>query len=247
MSIKISGLDISYSILGNGKPFLVLHGWGSKKERWIKTAEIISQKGFSVVVPDLPGFGESQLPSASWSLDNYCDFLDSFIRNTFPGSQKVYLLGHSFGGALAAKFSLKYPERIEGLFLVASACIRKKTAKKKFLPVVSKALKVFSFIPFARKAFYKFIVGKSDYLSVEGVLKETYLKVISEDLSQSLSSITVPTTIIWGDKDEATPIEDAYLINKKISNSKLVTIPGGTHNLEIKMPETLAQKILDNI
>jgi len=136
------------------------------------------------------------------------------------------------------------------LFLVASACIRKKTVKKMFLSRISKVLKVFSFIPFystARKAFYRFVVGKSDYLSVEGVLKETYLKVISEDLSQSLSSIAVPTTIIWGDKDEATPIEDAYLINKKISNSKLVIIPGGSHSLEIKMPEVLAQKILDNI
>ncbi len=78
-------------------------------------------------------------------------------------------------------------------------------------------------------------------------MKETYLKGISEDLSQKAFFIKVPTVIIWGDKDVLTPIDQAELINKKIEGSKLVIIPGGGHALQIKMPEALAEKILENI
>jgi pimeloyl-ACP methyl ester carboxylesterase len=61
-----------------------------------------------------------------------------------------------------------------------------------------------------------------------------------------LPFIKVPTVIIWGDKDEFTPLEDAYFINKQIKNSKLVIIPGAGHDLNRKQPEVLVEKVLEN-
>ncbi len=246
--IFVNDLKINYKIAGQGQPILILHGWGSNSDQWQKVGEIVSQKGFKIIIPDLPGFGKSQEPKTVWNLDDYCNFLEDFRK--FLGLKKFYLLGHSFGGGLAVKFSLKFPERIEKLFLVAAACIRKKTMKKKILIITSKILNFFSFLPFyslARKIFYKIFVGSSDYLKTKGVIKESFIKIVNEDLSKILTSIKVPTVIIWGKKDNMTLLDDAYFMKQKIKNSKLIIIPEGNHALEQNMPEILAQKILENL
>jgi len=241
-SILIKDLKISYRIAGEGRPLLILHGWGSKKEKWHQAEKILS-RDFKVIIPDLPGFGQSLMPLRAWSLDDYCDFVEEFVKSL--NLENFYLLGHSFGGAIAVKCSLRFPEKVEKMFLVGAACFRTKTLRKNALNNVSKVIKMFSFVPFYslfRRAFYKFIV-KSDYLGLEGTMKETYLKVINEDLSNDLSLVKVPTLIIWGDKDNITPINQAYLLDKKIDNSELKIIPNGGHDLEWKMPKELSQLV----
>lgn len=245
MKIKINGLNINYKIIGEGKPFLILHGWGSKSDRWEKVAGILSRKGFKVIIPDLPGFGQSDTPGKPWNLDNYADFVEEFSKAL--GLDKFILSGHSFGGGISVKYAIKNPDKIDELFLIASACIRKDNFRKKFLRTLSKLFKIFSFIPGARKAFYKFIVKKSDYQYTDGIMKNTYLNIIKEDLSDVLKEVKSKTVIIWGDKDDVLSIAQGREINKRIKGSKLVVIPGADHDLEQKIPEELTSKIIENI
>lgn len=246
--IIINGIKINYKMFGEGNPFLILHGWGSNSERWVSVAEEISKKGFKVIVPDLPGFGQSDALLMPWNTNKYINFIEEFVKELNLGD--FFLLGHSFGGALASKVAVKHAQEIKKLFLVSAACVRKKTAKKNFFKRVSKIAKLFYFFPyygFFRKAIYKFIIRKSDYVYVEGIMKEAYLNVIEEDLSFHLPFIKVSTVIIWGDKDEFTPLDDACLINEKIKNSKLIVIPGAGHDLNRKQPEELAKAVLQSI
>ncbi|MCX6759866.1 MAG: alpha/beta hydrolase [Candidatus Nealsonbacteria bacterium] len=246
--IQVNGLNINYKIIGEGKPFLILHGWGSKSDRWTEVADILSQKGFKVVIPDLPGFGKSDGPKNAWNLDNYVEFVEKFAE--IIGLDKFILAGHSFSGAISIKYAIKNPGDIEKLFLLAPACLRRDSFRKKAFRIISKLFKVYSFIPgykLARKAFYKFIIRKSDYQYTNGTMKETYLKIISEDLSGILNEVKADTIIIWGDEDDIVPIGQGKEINRKISGSKLIIIPGADHKLEIKTPEALASKILENI
>ena len=151
---------------------------------------------------------------------------------------------------MASKIAVKYPQRVQKLFLVASAVIRKKTTKKGFLAKISKLIKLFYFVPFYsffRKAVYKFIIRKSDYVYTEGIMKQTYLNAVSDDLSNHLSFIRVPTVIIWGDKDQSVPVEDAKVINEKIKNSKLIIVGGADHLIHKTMPEILAEKVLSSL
>jgi len=248
MEIVINGIKTNYQIFGEGKPFLFLHGWGSYSDRWAEIAKIISEKGYKVIIPDLPGFGKSDALSIPWNTNKYIDWVERFVKELNLG--EFYLLGHSFGGALASKLAVKHAQEVKKLFLVSAACVRKKTAKKSFSAKLSKLIKVFSFLPyysFFRKAVYKFVIRKSDYIYVEGIMKETYLNIVQEDLSFHLPFIKVPTIIIWGDKDDATPIENGHLINEKIKNSKLIIIPGAGHDLNRKQPEIVAAKVLENI
>jgi pimeloyl-ACP methyl ester carboxylesterase len=248
MDITINGIKTSYKVFGEGKPFLILHGWGSKSERWVAVAELISKAGFKVIVPDLPGFGESEPLPIPWNTNKYINWIEQFIKEINLG--EFYLLGHSFGGALASKIAVKYPQEVKKLFLVSAACLRKKTTKKTFSKRISRLVKLFSFLPyysFFRKAVYKFVIRKSDYVYVEGIMKETYLNIVKEDLSFQLPFIKIPTIIIWGDKDEYTPPEDAYYMEKHIKNAKLIMIPGADHHLHRKQPEVVAEDVLNNI
>jgi len=240
----VKGLKINYKVIGEGKPLLILHGWGSNCEKWQKVADSLVVKGVKVIIPDLPGFGQSEKPRNAWNLDDYADFVEELVKTL--NLDKFYLVGHSFGGEIAVKYSLKFPKKINKLFLIDASCIRTRNFKKKLLYIVSKIFKIFSFSPFLRKAFYKFIVGKSDYLYTEGVMRDTYLKVISEDLSGVLSQVKVSTRIIWGEKDDITPLSDAYKINSKIPNSQLKIIPRAGHNLHLEFPEELVKTIINN-
>ena len=246
--VLINGLQINYRIAGEGQPFLILHGWGSRADRWRVVGELLSERGIKVIIPDLPGFGESQIPSRAWSLNDYSNFVDDFTESI--KLKKFYLLGHSFGGSLAIKYALKFPEKIKKLFLVAPSCVRKDNQKKQILGKIAKSSKIFSFLPFyslAKRAFYKFIVRKSDYLSTKGTMRETYLKIIKEDFSNVLLRVKAPTILIWGDKDDVIPLEQAFLIQKKIKNSKLEIIPEGAHDIERFLPDPLSRKILENL
>ncbi|MSU60385.1 MAG: alpha/beta hydrolase [Candidatus Staskawiczbacteria bacterium] len=248
--VLVGDLKINYKTFGRGRPMLILHGWSSSSDKWQSIGETLAGKNMKIIVPDLPGFGKSQEPQVAWSLDNYVEWVKEFSENISDLKGGFILLGHSFGGAIAAKFAIKYNQSVEKLFLVSAACVREKTAPKKALSHFAKLVKKFEFLPFydlTRKAFYKFILRRSDYPYVSGIMKETYLKVISEDLSPKMFFIKAPTTIIWGDKDDLTPIEQAYFINKKIENSNLVVIEGASHSLQIKQPEILAEKILENL
>ena len=254
MEITIDGVKTSYQIIGQGKPLLILHGWGSNYERWTKVAEQISQGvpggtgPFKVIVPDLPGFGKSDVLLTAWNMNNYIKWLEEFVKEL--NLKEFNLMGHSFGGALAVKLAINHPQNVQKLFLVSAASVRKRTTKKSALRNIAKVVKKLSFLPFYeifRKAFYKFIIRKSDYPYVDGIMKETFKNVISEDLAQFTGFIKTPTIIIWGDKDKSTPVEDAYFMNQKIRNSKLEIIKGAGHALNKEYPDILAEKILNNI
>jgi len=247
MELETSGVKVYYQIFGQGTPLLLLHGWGSNSERWQVVAEELA-KEYKVIVPDMPGFGRSDALSYPWKMNNYVKWIEDFVKAL--GLKEYYLMGHSFGGALAAKLAINHPQEVRKLFLVSSASVRKKTAKKTIFKNLSKIAKLFDSIPgynFFRKAFYKFIIRNSDYPYVDLSMIETYKNVIAEDLSQFTGFIKVPTVIIWGDKDTYTPIEDARFMEQKIHGSKLIIIPGAGHILNREYPEVLAKKILENI
>lgn len=231
------------------KTLVILHGWQSSKEKWQKVKEGIEKAGVRVIVPDIPGFKPENELTRPWDLDDYIKWFEEFI-STQKLSDGLILLGHSFGGALATKFTIKNGNQVSKLFLVAAACVRKKTLKRKILTYFSKIIKKFSFFPFYplfRKATYKFIIRNSDYPRAKGFLEDTYLNIINEDLSPILNQINHPTVLVWGDKDAATPMKDGQFIKNQIRDSRMEIIPGADHYLNSKNPDELVKIIIKSI
>ncbi len=242
--ILINGLEINYKIIGEGRPFLIFHGWNSNSNRWLAVAEILAKKGLQIIIPDLPGFGKSSTPPLDWDPEEYLNFAKQFIDRL--NLENFYLLGHSFGGSVAIKYSIDFPDKVQKLFLISAACFRKRTPGKFVLYIFSKFCHIFSFLPFyenIRKGFYKYIVRRSDYPYSKGAMKKIYLKIIKRDLSDILPAVATPTVIIWGEKDKITPLNEGVEINRKIKNSKIQIIEGVNHSPNLIVPEKLAQTI----
>lgn len=224
---------------------LLLHGWGSSHRSWAKFREILSHKGIDVIVPDMPGFGDNPPPEKAWHGPDYENWVLEFIKNnhfTIP----IILMGHSFGGGLSMKIAIQHSELVDKLVLIAAARMYvKKSVYKKIISRIAKlGKKISPFIPFfdaVRKVFYRFIVRETDYTRTSGVMKETFVNVIKEDVTNIVHKINVPTLIVWGDKDKATPVEHARLLNERITGSQLEIIKGCGHPLNLECPEKLAE------
>jgi pimeloyl-ACP methyl ester carboxylesterase len=120
--------------------------------------------------------------------------------------------------------------------LIDSAGIKSKlTINKKIKIKVFKILKKLSNLFFIKSLFpnlednLKNKFGSADYNSASNIMKETLVKLVNEDLTDKLTSINVPTLLIWGDKDTATPIEHAKIMNEKIKDSGLVVYENCSH------------------
>ncbi|OQX00667.1 hypothetical protein BWK69_00980 [Candidatus Parcubacteria bacterium A4] len=223
---------------------IILHGWQSSKEKWGKVKDLLEKEGMRVIIPDLPGFKKETELSKAWNLDDYVEWFNIFSKEYPP----FFLLGHSFGGRMAIKFSEKYPNTISGLILVsAGGAEQRKNFKKSVLFFLASIFKHLSFLPgysFLRKLFYKFIVRKTDYLAVKGFLKETFKNVIKEDLKPLLGKIKTETLIVWGDKDNYLSVQNGFLMKEKISNSELKIFQKMGHNLHTEIPEKLTEIII---
>ncbi len=234
---------------------LILHGWGIGSKTWVQVKRKLEEGGHKVFVPDLPGFGKCPAPEKPWSIDDYV----SWVRNYCEKNNllQFFLVGHSFGGGLAVKFSSAFPEKVKKLVLVAPKIRRQRNYRYYLGMVLAKLGAVIFFIPpfcllkpLARKVLYKGI-GTQDYYRLETqkavTMKETFKKVVSEELVSYLPKIKVPTLIIWGTSDDLTPLEDAYLIHEAIKGSRLEVIKNGEHALNLQKPGTLVEKIVDFI
>ncbi len=241
-----TNLKINSKRIGKGRQILILHGWGSSVKSWSRIQEDLAGKGFEVIVPDMPGFGGSDAPSRAWHGNDYLNWLVNFIE-TEKLKTPLNIVGHSFGGGLAMKLAIEYPELVENLILVAAARIyTKHSLYKRAMKQIAKAGRIFYFLPFFetfRKAFYKFVVGERDYMRTTGTMRETMQLIIKEDLTPQLHQIQARTLIIWGSKDKATPIENAHLIKRKVKGSVLEVINGYGHALNLECPEKLTEII----
>ena len=88
------------------KTLIILHGWRSSKERWQNVKQNIESSGIKVIAPDIPGFKPETALREPWNLDNYVEWFKGFLAEQRISGQ-FFLLGHSFGGRILIKFSVK--------------------------------------------------------------------------------------------------------------------------------------------
>jgi len=103
---------------GQGPTLVLLHGFAASKEVWLKQMEQLTPH-FHVIAPDLPGWGEStRVDGASYNIDAQVARLQGFIDTL--GMQKVVLIGHSMGGAIAGVYAAEHPDHVAELALLDS-------------------------------------------------------------------------------------------------------------------------------
>jgi pimeloyl-ACP methyl ester carboxylesterase len=214
------------------RPVLMLHGWGRSLDSLLPLAELLAEVA-DVHLIDLPGFGGSGMPDGVWGTKEYAEIIRRYLEG--QNLTHVALLGHSFGGKVSIKFAEKYPERVERLILIDSSGLKPiKSFKKKLhflmISVLRRCARLIE--KYAGLEVYKnwFIprFASADYLSA-GPLKETFVKVVNEDLAASVAKISAPTLLLWGEEDTETPLEMAHRLKGLLRNASLVVLPGKGH------------------
>lgn len=233
MKIKIRDWNINYEVIGEGTPIVLLHGWLTDLETMRPIAESLKNK-FKVYLIDVVGFGKSSLPESPLNTDDFGDFLKELLEGL--KIENPILIGHSNGGRIilnAVGRGLVNPKKI---VLIDSAGLKPKRSINYYLKVYffkagKTVLNLLPNISFVKKLKEKLRskVGSSDYQNSAPVLKETMKIILNEDMRPMLPNIKVPTLLIWGALDTATPISDAYEMEKTIPNAGLVTYPYGSH------------------
>ena len=239
----INNLNINYIKKGNGKTALILPGWGTTINTYMPL--INSMSSYSCVYClDMPGFGDSDQLTSLWCIDNFVSFVIDFIKS--QNIHELDLIGHSNGGRIIIKLMSEknLDFKINKIILIGSAgIVHKKTLIQRTKVKVCKlGKKILETKPF-KTLFPNLIsklknhIGSEDYKNASPIMKQTLVELVNTDLREFLPNIQVPTLLIWGTNDTATPISDAEIMEKLIPDSGLVKIENCTHYVFLERTE----------
>jgi pimeloyl-ACP methyl ester carboxylesterase len=231
LNVTINNQIVNYEVNGTGKPVLLLHGWGCDVNIF-KPISPYFESHFQTFRIDFPGFGKSPEPSKAWGNDDYVEFTRQFI--VALEIENPIVLGHSFGGRIAIKLATLIP--IHKLILTGSAGIKPTRGFTYYIKIYSyKSLKQIIKIPLLGKLFqplqesYIQNVGSSDYQQASNVMRQTLSNVVNTDLQNIMPNIKIPTLLLFGENDTATPPEYGKIMNKLIPDSGLVIMQNAGH------------------
>lgn len=224
---------------GTGKPLLILHGWGSSSAVMMPLAEKLGRHRTCYLI-DFPGFGNSPEPPAAWSVDDYAEATKAFTREVIA-EKPIDLLAHSYGGRVSLKLLTEATAHsIDKVIFTGAAGLRPKRKLSYYVrKYTAKTLKLpFLLLPGrAREKGLKRLrdttlwkkLGSSDYQQLSGVMRETFVKSVSEYLDPLLPKIEHEVLLIWGRNDTATPPDQGKRMDAGLRNSALIMIEGAGH------------------
>lgn len=237
MKINVKNRSINYIQYGEGNDIVLLHGWGQNIEMMRPIGDNF-QNRFRITILDFPGFGESEEPKEAWTIEDYELMLEEFLKKV--NVKKPIVIGHSFGGRVAIRYSARNP--ISKLVLFGSPCIR----IQEELSLGVKILKKLKTLPGLNDLgeYMKKFIGSRDYKAASPIMRQTLVNVVNEDLSKFAREIEEPTLLIWGTNDTEAPLNEAKELEKIMLDAALITLPGTHYAYLENLPRVVT--ILDN-
>ena len=254
--LKLDGMPVHYRINGEGEPLVLIHGTGASLHTWEKWTEIL-EKDFKVISLDMPAFGlTGPNPERDYTLEFYAKFLDSFLEKIEV--DKFSVAGNSLGGGIAWKYASLFPNKVESMILIdpigypqtgelpfALRLAANKYASKYLITITPKSL------------FYKSMneVYHNDDLVTDELINRYYDLYLREGNRQAfvdramaietidtseIATITTPTLILWGEKDEWISPNDGPKFKRDIKGAELITYSNAGHVPMEELPKLTA-------
>lgn len=246
MKVIVQNLAIEYQDEGAGPVVLFLHGWMDTLHTFDALVPFLSSQ-HRVIRVDLPGFGKSETPKEPWGYNEYVRFVKNFVQKLDLDIDTF--VGHSFGGGIVIKGVATNELQSHKVVLIGAAGLRKnRPSRKAILKSFAKIGGFFMNIPplvFWRNALRKKLYGflGSDYPG-RGPLRDTYLRIIAEDLRASAAKISTPTLLVWGAMDNATPLSDGEELSGLIQDSVFAVVEDAGHFVHQEKTKETATHII---
>ena len=219
-------MNVAYLRRGEGKDLVFLHGYLSCKESFYPQIGYFSRH-FRVTAPDFPGFGKSDRIPAAWSVGDYADWLEGFFKE--QGIVFPYVIAHSFGGRVALKCLAR--GLIDRAVLTGCAGIVKKRTMAYRIRVGGYRLVKRVSPRFAEAHF-----GSREYRSLSPLMRESYKKIVNEDLREEAGRIARPVLYLYGERDKETPLSSGRILHECTAGSKLAVFKGCGHFAHLEEP-----------
>lgn len=248
----------------DGPAVFLLHGLGSSTYSWEELAPHLLDAGFQVYALDLKGFGWSDKPAgAAYDLFTLRDEIFLWLENR--GLKEIIFVGNSLGGSLGLLLALEQPGRIRSLVLIDAAAYLGR------LPWVFRLGRLPWAVALSKLIFRKWVIRLAmkqafydrsrvtddrvnayyERLRSPGCLEAQIALICSLDFqrmaawTERISEITVPTLLIWGEKDPWVGLSVGRKLHRNLPNSTLQVIPRCGHAPEEEVPEETARLIIE--
>ncbi len=230
--------NFSYIEVGEGTPIIVLHGLMGGLSNFDGVSNFFSEKGYKVIIPELPIYTMSLLKT---NVKSFANYLHDFIE--FKGYNEVILLGNSLGGHIGLYHTKMYPEKVKGLIITGSSGLYESamgsgyTKRSDYEVIKKKAQDVFYDPEVATKEIvdevYATVNDRNKLVKTLAIAKSA----IRHNMANDLPKMQTPTCIIWGKNDTVTPPEVAEEFLELLPDANLFWIDKCGHAAMMEHPD----------
>lgn len=243
----------------SGSTLVILHGYLGSTRPFVDLVVALSHE-VGVVVPDLPGFGDSEAPAGVCSRELYLQFLDDFLE--LLGPQPLYLVGSSLGADIAVHYAVRNPQRVRGLVLVspfglpdqgghesrvhrwqalfplAVRLVTKKTVERRLRGLICVDDRI---TPELIDARWKPFTSREGRRVVVEITREI---IGRSSMDQYLPSIEKPVLILIGSEDSLLGPEERLELLHLLADVRMLVVEGCGHLLHLDSPSIVAEEIV---
>ncbi len=246
-TVQANGLRIYFEEYGHGDPLILLHGaLGTGITQWEAQIPLLAEH-FRVIMPDARGHGRTEMPPGEIRLRELSDDVAAFIHAL--NLEKPFLCGWSTGADTAVDFCIRYPQSVKAIvaggvthrlsetYFEGLAALGVEGPGRVNTAQTEKAMP--DLVAMIRSAHaqgpehWKMLFRQLSYEMMEPTLPSP----------DDLRKISSPTLIIWGDRDQFLPIENAIELYRLIANAELAVVPGANHFVCLTHPELFARLV----
>ena len=270
--IQLHGRRVIYRVAGSGPPVVLIHGMLNSSAHWRAVARQLAER-YTVIAPDLIGHGDSAAPRGDYSLGAHAASIRDLLAAI--GIERATIVGHSLGGGVAMQFFYQFPQRVERLALISSGGLGREVGpmlRTAALPGVSGLLsltihpRLLGALWSAGARMRERGIGTGEYLqAIARALRPLQsadarqaflhtLRAVIDFRGQRVSATdrlylleSVPTLILWGERDHTIPLEHGRRAHEAIPGSHFRTLPKAAHFPHLDAPEGVAQALLEFI
>ncbi len=232
----------------DGPPVLLLHGWGSSARLMAPIAEALADR-YRVFNVDLPGHGLTPLPPEPWGVAEHAALMTELIRKRI--GQPVVLIGHSNGGRIGLYLASEPDGAVllRALVLISPSGMRPRRPWHYYVrATLARLLKApFQLLPqplrepaldWLRHTIVWKALGSSDYCRLEGVMRETFVRIVNTYVEDRLDRIRMPVLVFWGERDRAVGRAQMERLVQALPDAGLVVLKNAGHYGYLDDPDT---------